>query len=640
MTNQNPKSTSKELAFAALVAAIVFLAFIPALGNDFVDYDDTDNFLRNENYRGLGAEQLAWMWTPRVPFFMGHYHPLTWMTLGLDWVLWKDDAHGYHLTSNLIHSINAALVFLIALRLLTLRNPEKPLPAPSPSGKGGLLIAAFAALAWGLHPLRVESVAWITERRDLVNGFFALLAVMAYLKMNRHERELSKRRAWLAITLALFVCSLLGKVMTVTLPAVLLVMDWYPLRRLTLLRFWSDARSRAAVMEKIPFFLITALFIWMGAKGQAGGGWLLSWEQHGLLPRVAVTCFGLVFYLLKTIWPFTLLPIYEIHLPINPFEWRFLISGVLVIALAALALALRRRMPGFAAALACYAIILSPVIGLVQNGNQIAADRYAYLAMIPMMIALGGGASRLRLRAGNRAAGGGLAAVAAAVVLVLIGWLTWRQCLIWRSTESLWSHVANNDPGSSYGQNSYGFVLMEKGWLDEAIPYFRRAIGINPGNERAHVNLWDALGRKGDLAGVEAAAQSALGNPIAAPFAHYKLGNLRLAAPAPDPATRRRLTDEARAHFEATIKARPIDAAAHNDLAIALQRLDRTDEAISHFRIAIELRPSLPNPRYGLAISLQKSGKRDEAIAALRELLAIQPDHAAGKTLLRQLENQ
>src|SRR5712691_11017823 len=228
-----------------LIALITFAAFLPALQNQLV-WDDEQNLLGNPHYRGLGWIQLRWMWTTHL----GHYIPLTWMTLGLDYLLWGMNPVGYHLTNLLVHAANAVVFFFIARRLLTLA-----LPSPSERGHALAVSAAFAALVFAIHPLRVESVAWVTERRDVLSGLFYLSASLVYLRAcERGER--GRWRYWAAV--GLFACALLSKSMVVNLPVVLVILDVYPLRRLGGTIGWWSLADGPVYTEKIPFVLLAA----------------------------------------------------------------------------------------------------------------------------------------------------------------------------------------------------------------------------------------------------------------------------------------------------------------------------------------------------------------------------------------------
>src|SRR5204863_4105438 len=220
-----------------LVALFTLAAFLPALQNQFVAWDDDINFLDNSHYRGLAWTHLRWMWTT---FHSGHYIPLTWMTLGMDYLLWGMNPLGYHLTNLLLHATNGVVFYFLVLRILTLG-----LPSPSEQGHALAGSAGFAALVFAIHPLRVESVAWVTERRDVLSGLFCLLTILVYFWACQRGTR-GRRLYWLSV--ALFGCALLSKSMTVSLPVVLLILDVYPLRRLGgSIGWWSDSARRVYV---------------------------------------------------------------------------------------------------------------------------------------------------------------------------------------------------------------------------------------------------------------------------------------------------------------------------------------------------------------------------------------------------------
>ena len=228
-----------------LIAVLTGAAFFPALENGFVDWDDEKTLLDNPNYRGLGWDQLRWMFTT---FYMGHYQPLSWMTFGLDYLLWGIDPFGYHLTNLLLHTANAVLFYFLTLRLLSL-------PARAVPGEFALQVAAgFAALVFALHPLRVESVAWVTERRDVLSAFFLLWTILCYLRATAGAEGDSARWRWLSAAVIVYGLSLLSKAGGITLPVVLLVLDVYPLRRLGVeAGKWFGPAARQVWWEKVPF---------------------------------------------------------------------------------------------------------------------------------------------------------------------------------------------------------------------------------------------------------------------------------------------------------------------------------------------------------------------------------------------------
>src|SRR5438094_5673153 len=366
-----PEETRRWIRWLApsLVALVTLVAFLPTLHNQFVNWDDDVNFLDNPHYRGLGWSKLHWMWTT---FHMAHYIPLTWMTLGMDYLLWGMNPVGYHLTSLLLHTTSAVVFFFLARRLLTLALPRA-------SGRGHALTvsAGFAALVFAIHPLRVESVAWATERRDVLSGLFYLLTLLMYLRAC--ERGAPGRRSyWLSV--ALFGCALLSKSMAVSLPVVLLILDVYPLQRLGGPIRWWGQRARRVYADKIPFVLLAAAASALAFRAQTLLHSLVSLDQLSVPGRLEVSVYGLSFYLWKMILPLRLSNLYPRPPTLDPWAMPFLLSCGVVLAITALALACRRRLPGLLAAWAAYVVVLMPVLGIVQIGPQIAADRYTYLA--------------------------------------------------------------------------------------------------------------------------------------------------------------------------------------------------------------------------------------------------------------------
>src|SRR3989454_5913609 len=284
-----------------LVALVTFAVFLPALQNQFVNWDDPTNFLDNPYYRGLGWSQLRWMWTTT---HLGHYIPLTWMTLGLDYLLWGMNPFGYHLTSLLLHAANAVVFFFVVHRIL-------PLALPSRYERGHALAVAagFAALVFAIHPLRVESVAWVTERRDVLSGLLYLLTILIYLRAC--ERG-ARGRGWYWLSVAVFVCALLSKSMVVNLPVVLLILDVYPLRRLGGASGWWSEPARPVYVEKIPFVLLAAAASAIAVIAQSSVHAAASLAQLSVLGRLAVSAYGLSFYLWKMVVPVNLSPLYEL----------------------------------------------------------------------------------------------------------------------------------------------------------------------------------------------------------------------------------------------------------------------------------------------------------------------------------------
>jgi protein O-mannosyl-transferase len=338
------RSTPPRWLIPLGIVAATLVVFAPTVRNGFVSWDDSRNFLENPHYRGLGLEQLRWMWST---FLMGHYVPLTWMTLGADYVLWNMDPAGYHATSLLIHAANAVLVFALARRVLSL--------ASGGDGPGAnqrvLLPAAFAALVFAVHPLRVESVAWITERRDTLSLFFYLSSALAYL---RHCEAPSWRARWYWLSLGAFLCALLSKGTSVTLPAVLALLNVYPLRRVTRDNWRTAVRSIG--LELLPFAALSAGFSLLSVVA------LHPPTQLPFAAKLAVSAYSVELYLVKTIAPIGLSPLYEMPAHVDPLAPKFLIAYAFSGGLALVAWFAGRRWPACTAALVAFTIITLPML--------------------------------------------------------------------------------------------------------------------------------------------------------------------------------------------------------------------------------------------------------------------------------------
>lgn len=449
--------------YALALALLVFAAFWPALSADFVNWDDPRNFLDNPNYRGLGPEQVTWMFTS---YHMAHWHPLTWLTLGLDYVLWGMKPAGYHLTSVLIHAMSAAAAFVCA-RLLFARIR----PAASTATRDA---AAFLAAAlFAVHPLRAESVAWVTERRDVLSGLFFFLALAAWLRSVAPlgtapgapvDPDAARgARRWSVI---FFVLAGMSKVSVFVLPFLLLVLDVWPLQRLR-------ARGLGAlVREKTAHFAVAfaLMFVaWFGQKVSAESMYTL--EEYPIPQRLVQVGFGLFLYPFKTFAPRQMSPMYE--LPSNEVMLTspFVVPALIGAGVALVALALGRKLPALAAAWACFLITIAPTSGITQAGSQIAADRYSYLSCVPFALLVAGA---LFLWPRPRAA----LAPAIGIGALLVGGLAyscWNQTLVWRDSEGLWRQSLVVQPWNTFAHDSLAALRASRS-LKETDPARKLAL--------------------------------------------------------------------------------------------------------------------------------------------------------------------
>lgn len=449
---------------SAAVALITGIAFLRCLQGDFLDWDDQSNLVHNPYYRGFGWSQLRWMFGLNSV----HYYPLTWLSFSLDHALWGLRPWGFHLTNIVLHAANAALFFRLCLRLF-----EK-----AGLGPHRIVGAALAALIFSLHPLRVEVVAWITERSLLLSTLFLLAALLAYV-----ER-------WMTLSLALYAASLGAKASGAPLAAVLLVLDAYLLRHLELP--W-----RRLLAEKLPFAALGAAAAGMTllAQSRIGAPWPMS--QWGFGQRLAVAAYNAAFYLGKSLCPLGLMPLYPMPRSLDPLAPAFLASAALFAAMTWLAWRLRRRAPAFGASWLCYLLFLLPVAGIVQTGPQFAADRYSYLACLGWAALAGGWLSQRFL--------GPSLLILGAFLLLPLAAATWRQSAVWRNSEIFWTYQAEADPSHAPARNYLGDLRARQGRPASAETLLREAVALDPCYGAALNNLGNLLANTGRLE--EAAAQ-------------------------------------------------------------------------------------------------------------------------------------
>ena len=534
-----PEATARlrSLGPALGLVLLTVLVFAPVVGHDFVSLDDPAYVTANRQVRrGLTAEGFRWAWGAEVA---ANWHPLTLLSHMLDGELYGLDPGGHHLTSLLLHTANAVLLFVVWRRL---------------TGAGGR--SAVVAALFAVHPLHVESVAWIAERKDVLSGFFFLLTLAAWLGWVRRP---TPRRYLLA--LLAFVLGLLAKPMLVTVPLVLLLLDVWPLERLP--RGAPAAELRRALgrllREKLPFF-IAAL---------AAGGVALFTQREALFPlaalplaqRAANALLAYAAYLGDTFWPRGLAVFYPLP-PAQP-AWRVALAAALLAALTALALARLRRSPWLAVGWLWFAGMLVPVIGLLQVGSQARADRYTYLPSIGLFVALVWEVCALVQGPSQRPArrpGATRAALAAAALLAIVplAVAARAQVATWRDSLTLFQH----------------------------------ALAVTERNLMAEMRVGTELARRGDHAGAERHLRAAVRIAPGAPRPQAALGRWL---------HQRGRPREALPHLRQASRLRPRDSRLQLRLGIVLAELGRTAEARACFRRALELNPGLTGARRRLA---------------------------------------
>jgi len=500
VTIPNHKGSATAAWLPWTLVLIVFASFWPALGADFVAWDDDLNLTDNLRYRGMSLENLRWMLTTTHG---GHYQPLTWISWAIDYLAWGMDPRGYHLTNLVLHAVAVLVFYALARRLLFC-----PAGTGQPGGGDGQgrvptaaaasYAAAAGALFFAVHPLRVESVVWVSERRDVLSGVFYLLALWAYLRMvdaGDHAPEGQRMRPrqvghrWLAVSFGCFVLSLLSKAWGMTFPVVLLILDIYPLRRPA-----RDGWTR--VLGEKALYVVPALLAAGAAfAAQRSVEDMRTLTEHPLGARIAQAAYGLCFYPWKTLVPTDLSPLYLLRPGFDVGTPRFLLSGAIVVVVTVGLIAMRRRWPWALAVWAVYAVIVSPVLGLAQTGPQLVADRYSYLSCLPWALLVA--AAVLRLSCVSRSTGAAVRGGAVLVVMVLAVF-TFRQSSVWTDSETLWSHAIRLDPTNHIAFTNRGFARTDP---ERALADYAEALRLDPRFYLAYFNRGELREQLGDHIG-------------------------------------------------------------------------------------------------------------------------------------------
>jgi tetratricopeptide (TPR) repeat protein len=598
------------------LVAITWLVFGQTVGYDFVNFDDDTYVYANPTVTsGLTLHGIIRAFTGP---HSSNWHPLTTISHLLDCQLYGLHAGGHHLTNIILHTIAVVLLFFV-LQQMT----------------GAIWRSAFVAALFAIHPLHVESVAWISERKDVLSAVFFMLTLGAYV---RYARSPSLGR-YLTMSI-LFALGLMSKPMLVTVPFVLLLLDYWPLKRFAA----AGVSAKRLILEKIPLFTLSAAAgaatLWAQQSSVA------RVEQLPLISRIDNGLVSCVIYMEQMIWPARLAAFY-IHPEGKLPGWEFGLAVMLIVLASAAAIALRHKRSYLVTGWFWYLAMLLPVIGLIQVGSQAHADRYTYLPQIglyllPAWAITDALASRLQRR---------IVAVTASVVLITLAWRAHIQASYWRNGESLWRHAIAVTSGNFVAHDGLGHFLLSHGRVDEAIEQFQLALNIDPSFPRAqenlsvaltkkrrndeaiahlqrlvtefpndaagHYNLGNALLKKGESQGAIAAYEKALSIQFRDPAAHYSLGialdqNGRI--------------DEAIAHYQEAVQEDPHSAEAYYLLGNDLLLKTRVDDAIAAYERALKNRPAYLAVENNIGLALLQKGRPSEAIAHWQNALAIQSD--------------
>jgi tetratricopeptide (TPR) repeat protein len=578
-TIAQPDDLRRALWICLVLGILNILVYAQVWQHDFVSFDDPQYVTENVHVKaGLTWAGVRWAFTTGE---VGNWHPLTWISHMLDVQLFGVRPGPHHLTSLVLHVVNSLLLFGVLWRLT-----------------GAQYRSAFVAALFALHPMHVESVAWISERKDVLSTFFWFLGVWAYTDYVREKKWTRYALVLLCLTLGL-----MSKPMLVTFPFALLLLDYWPLQRRL------DARL---IVEKIPLFALVAASSVVTFLAQSRSGAVSALAALPLTSRVANAAIAYVGYIRKIVWPTQLAVLYPYS---RDFGWRLGVAVVLLIAVTILAISARRHRYVLVGWL-WYLGTLVPVIGIVQVGIQSMADRYTYVPSIGLFIIVAWGVPDLLVALPWRRS----ALLAAAAVVISACALTARaQVQYWKDSLTLWEHAAGVTPRDAHVETALGSVLSEKGNVAEATAMFMDALELEPSFAEAHNKLGVALADQGHVAEAIPQYEAAIRFKPSLAEAHYNLGNA-LAAQAK--------LDEAIAQYHDALRLRPDDAATHNGLGSALDDQGRLDDAIAEYQQSIQLNPQFADAHNNLGAARAKQGRVDDAIAEFLEALKLNPKQA------------
>ena len=572
-------STRTKLIYAALLALITLAIYWPVTGFEFINYDDTDYVTFNPMVQeGVTAQALAWAFTSN---HASNWHPVTWISHMLDCAVYGLKPGGHHLTNLLFHSANVVLLFLVLCQMT-----------------GATWRSALVAALFAWHPLRAESVAWVSERKDVLSTFFWLLTMMAYVKKCGVrsaecgvENQVSlKSKVWYVVALGCFALGLMAKPMVVTLPFVLLLLDYWPLGRICDLRFTiyesKNHQTLGRVLrEKIPFFILAGMACVATVWAQKAGNSVVSAVALPVSDRVANALVSYVLYLWKTVWPTNLAVLYP-----YAHAWTFgqaAAAGLLLLAITCAVIAQWRARPYLAVGWFWFLGTLVPVIGLVQVGMQFMADRYTYVPCIGLFIMVGWGIPEKWAKWPRP---GLLLGTAATAVLLLFVLTTSVQLTYWHDSVALFSHTAAITPDNILAEYNLGEALARKGDDEDAVTHYLKALAIEPNRVEAQYN--------------------------SQPQAHFNLGLIY---------RNHKQWPEAEAQLREAVRADTNEAMPHYALGSVLLSEGRFAPAAQEFATTTKLDPGNVGARYNQGLALEGGKDFAGAEPVYSECLRLNP---------------
>jgi tetratricopeptide (TPR) repeat protein len=596
----------KAIILALVLVAATWVVYWPVKNHEFVAFDDDEYITENWVVRkGLNKESVVWAFTTTYPTY---WHPLTWLSIMADVDLFGLDPGRHHLSNVFLHTINALLLFFILFRM-----------------SGAMWRSFFVALLFALHPLHVESVAWATARKDVLSTFFLFLAIWVY---HGYSKKPAVKRYLLV--LMPYGLGLMAKPMLVTLPFVLLLMDFWPLGRLRLPEPAPQKKKKgktpaveekrgssalSLVLEKLPLLGLALICTLAVSFLRMAGEPFVPFEVRPLTFRVANALVSYVDYLGQMFWPMNLAVYYPF--PGSLPWWEVAGSALLLAAISLGAIRSVSRRPYLLVGWLWYLGMLFPVIGLVQWGLWPAtADRFTYVPLIGVFIMVAWGIPEIVGRGKHKEV---LLAVSGGVAALYFSVFTWFQLSYWQNSITLFTRALEVTENNYIAHNNLGVALKEKGDADSAIRHYREALRIFPFFSLAHANLGNALRDQGKVNEAIIHYQEALKARPKDEVAHHNLG-VALAM--------RGEVDEAIIQFRASIKLYPYHPGSYLNLGLALARENRMDEAIASFLEAIRLKPSYPEALFSLGVAFDSQGKLDEAISYYQKALEIRAEDA------------
>ena len=573
------------------LALITIAAFQQLRSCDFVNYDDPEYVVENQNVNtGLTAKNLVWAFTSG---YACNWHPLTWISHTLDCGLFGLNPKWHHLTNLLLHIINTLLLFAVLKQMTAAAWPS-----------------AFVAAAFAIHPLHVGSVAWIAERKDVLSALFWMLTMAAYFKYAK-----SASIKWYLLTLAAFALGLMAKPMLVTLPVVLLLLDYWPLERIN---------QPKIIIEKLPFFALSAVSSVITFLVQQKSGAVEQIIEIPLSSRIANALISYVAYIEKMIWPSGLTVFYPHPRQALPI-WHAVIAAVLLAVVSIVIVRLAQNHKYLVVGWLWYLGTLVPVIGIVQVGDQAIADRYTYIPLTGLFIIIAWGADELTRK--WRLQKAVLTTLGSIILTAMLIW-THLQVKYWRNSFTLFEHALKVTKNNYLAHNNLGFAFQSAGNINEAINHYQAAIEIKPDAAIAHCNLGDALKSLGRLDEAISHYKKVLQIWPDYAKAYNNLGGALHKAGKPDEAIDR---------LRQAIRLEPDYAEAYNNLGTVLLSQRKYDEAIGCFHKTLNIKPGFFEAYSNIGVALAGEGRFDEAIGSFQQALKIKPDYSTARRNLTSI---